>query len=264
MKLNTKFNSKSWYSRNSTTIMSFVAAIGVVATAVTAVKATPKALSLIREDSIKKHEGNPYAATNMEKIKSAWKCYIPSAAIGVSTIICIFSINIIGKRQQTALISAYALINDAYTNYRNKVIEIYGPEAHDAIITAIAAEKSEDVDISAATLTGYCSLAFDDDIETHYFVDGFSGRIFESTFTKVLQAEYHLNRNYVLGGYVTLNDYYEFLGIETTDYGEKVGWGASDGLAWIDFSHHKVEIDGEPDRWVIDMPFEPVPDSSDY
>ena len=259
-----KFNSKSWLSRNSSTILAFISTIGVVATAVTAVKATPKALSLIRKDSIENHDGDPYAATNSEKIKSAWKCYIPSAAIGLSTILCIFSIDAIGKRQQTALISAYALLNDAYTNYRNKVIDIYGPEANDAIVTSIAAEKSKDVDISASTLIGTCNIAFEDDVELHYFVDGFSGRIFESTFTKVLQAEYHLNRNFALCGYVTLNDFYEFLGIDTTDYGEKVGWSVSDGLCWVDFSHHKVEIDGEPDRWVIDMPFEPVPDPSDY
>lgn len=254
---------KAWLSRNSSTVLSFIATVGVVMTTVTAVKATPKALLLIRKDSVENHDGCPNAATNIEKIKSAWKCYIPSAAIGLSTIICIFGINIVGKRQQAALISAYALINDAYTNYRNKVIDIYGPEADDEIITSIDAEKSKDVDISAPTLIGSCNIAFEDDIETHYFVDGFSGRFFESTFTKVLQAEYHLNRNYVLAGYVTLNDFYNFLGIETTDYGEKVGWSVADGLSWIDFSHHKVEVDGEPDRWVIDMPFEPAPDPCD-
>jgi hypothetical protein len=254
-----KISKKPWLSKNSVTFLSFAAVAGLVATAVTAVKATPKALILIREDSIKNHEGDPYAATNVEKFKSAWKCYIPAAAIGLSTVLCIFSIDVISKRQQAALVGAYSLISDAYTRYRNKVADIYGPEENDKILASIAVEKTKDVDLCAQTLFGSFSVDFEDDVEMHYFVDSFSGRCFESTFSKVLQAEYHLNRNFVQGFCATLNDFYTFLGLDTTDYGDAVGWFAEDGLFWIDFSHHKVELDGEPDRWVIDMPFEPIP-----
>ena len=54
----------------------------------------------------------------------------------------------------------------------------------------------------------------------------------------VLNAQYHLNRNFTLRGYVSLNEFYEFLGIEKVVCGEGIGWGQDlleDGIFWIDF-----------------------------
>ena len=94
----------------SPTILTCIGAAGVVATAVLAVKATPKADSLIKADSRRNHDGDPYAATKLEAVKSCWKCYIPAAATGVATIICIFGANTLNKKQQASLASAYALV----------------------------------------------------------------------------------------------------------------------------------------------------------
>lgn len=99
----------------SPTILTCIGAAGVVATAVLAVKATPKADSLIKADSRRNHDGDPYAATKLEAVKSCWKCYIPAAATGVATIICIFGANTLNKKQQASLASAYALVNRSYT-----------------------------------------------------------------------------------------------------------------------------------------------------
>ena len=58
----------------SPTILTCIGAAGVVATAVLAVKATPKADSLIKADSRRNHDGDPYAAPKLEAVKSCWKC----------------------------------------------------------------------------------------------------------------------------------------------------------------------------------------------
>lgn len=58
----------------SPTILTCIGVAGVVATAVLAVKATPKADSLIKADSRRNHDGDPYAATKLEAVKSCWKC----------------------------------------------------------------------------------------------------------------------------------------------------------------------------------------------
>lgn len=65
----------------SPTILTCIGAAGVVATAVLAVKATPKADSLIKADSRRNHDGDPYAATKLEAVKSCWKCYIPRGVL---------------------------------------------------------------------------------------------------------------------------------------------------------------------------------------
>ena len=133
----------------SPTILTCIGAAGVVATAVLAVKATPKADSLIKADSRRNHDGDPYAATKLEAVKSCWKCYIPAAATGVATIICIFGANTLNKKQQASLASAYALVNRSYSDYKHTLKELYGEDAHKKIMESIAAEKSSMPPITA-------------------------------------------------------------------------------------------------------------------
>lgn len=137
----------------SPTILTCIGAAGVVATAVLAVKATPKADNLIKADSRRNHDGDPYAATKLEAVKSCWKCYIPAAATGVATIICIFGANTLNKKQQASLASAYALVNRSYSDYKHKLKELYGEDAHKKIMESIAAEKSSMPPITAILIT---------------------------------------------------------------------------------------------------------------
>ena len=46
---------------------------------------------------------------------------------------------------------------------------------------------------------------------------------------QVLMAEYHLNRNYILRGEAVINELYEFLGLEPTDWGAEAGWHIKHG-----------------------------------
>lgn len=251
------------FAKASPTILSCLAAAGVIGTAILAARSTPKALWKIREDSKEKHDGDPDAYTALEAVKSAWICYIPAAVTGTATIVCIFGANVLNKRQQASLASAYALLNDSYQNYKSKLKELYGDEAHRKIIDAIAAEKTTDVYISSAGVFGKNSLDFDehDPRDNRLFYDSFSQRYFESSINRVIQAEYHLNRNFMFAGYIALNDFYEFLGLEKTDFGESVGWSGVNGdIYWIDFNHHKAVMDDGLECYIIDMVFEPTAD----
>ena len=76
---------------------------------------------------------------------------------------------------------------------------------------------------------------------------------------KVIQAEYHLNRNFMFAGVIPLNDFYEFLGLEKTELGDAVGWSSCNGdIYWIDFNHHRLTLDDGMEIYVIDMVFEPT------
>lgn len=125
----------------SPTVLSCAGAVGVVGTSVLAVKATPKALRKIRADSRNAHN-DPDAYTKLEAFQSAWIYYIPSVVMGAATMICIFGANILNKHQQAAITSAYALLNDAYQDYKDKLKELYGEDAHRKIMEAIAVEKA--------------------------------------------------------------------------------------------------------------------------
>lgn len=253
---------KRCIKRYSPFVLSCLASVGVVATTVMAVKATPRATELIAADSREKHDGDPYAYTKKEAVMAAWKCYIPAAAFGVSTIVCIMGANALNQRQWMAMASAYALAQQSYKEYTSKVKDIYGKEAHDTIKEAIVKEKCEDVCISSPGFMAATSLDFDgsasqDVVRTFY--DSFSQRYFESTIAKVIEAEYHLNRNFMFAGVISLNEFYEFLGLKKTDFGETVGWSSVNGdIYWIDFNHHKVALDSGMEVFVIDMVFEPT------
>ena len=107
---------------NSSTILTCVGAVGVAATATMAVKATPKAIALLEEAREEKGE----ELTKLEVIDVTAPVYIPAAIAGFSTIACIFGANILNKRSQAALMSAYALLDNSYKEYMRKSEELYG------------------------------------------------------------------------------------------------------------------------------------------
>lgn len=249
----------SYLKRGSPMILTCIGAAGVVATSVMAVRATPKALKLIHEDSRINHEGDPYAYTKAEAVQSAWKCYIPSVLVGTSTIVCIFGANILSRHQQAALASAYTMINDAYHEYCVKVKELYGKETHQKIIDSIVKDNCEDIYISSPGICGSSSLDFDehDPKDNRLFYDAFSKRYFESSVIRVIEAEYHLNRNWWLGKGICLNDFYALLGLDIIDGGDELSWFPEDGICWIDFDHHKTVLDDGLEVYVIEFVFAP-------
>lgn len=89
--------------RGSPTILTCLGVAGLVATTVSAVVATPKAIEKIRKDSLINHDGDPCGYSKTEAIKSAWVYYIPSTVIGVSTIICIVGANVLNRHQEQTI-----------------------------------------------------------------------------------------------------------------------------------------------------------------
>lgn len=246
--------------KHSASILTFAGAAGVAVTAVMTAKATPKAVRLLKEAE----KENQDRLTKAEQFKTAAPVYIPAAVTGVLTVSCIFGANILNKRTQASLSAGYALLSNAYSAYRNKNIELYGEEAHKNILNSIAAEKSKSVDIYTPGPVSSSSLSFAGiEEEERLFYDCFSDRYFQSTLSRVLQAEYHLNRNFILGADVTLNDFYKFLGIEPSDAGDEVGWLGywDNSLAWIDFDHSVVQLEDGLECLCVDMVYPPMPEN---
>lgn len=125
---------------NKSTILTFVSAAGVVATAILAAKGTMKASILLKEAKEEKGE----ELTKAELIKMATPVYIPAIAVGLSTIVCIFGTNALNQRTQVSLASAYALLDSSYKEYRNKVTELYGEEADLRVKSEMAKDQLEE------------------------------------------------------------------------------------------------------------------------
>lgn len=238
--------------RNSSTILTVVGVVGVAATAVTAVKATPKAIRLLEE--AKKEKGDDL--TKLETVKVAGPAYIPSIVMGTATIACIVGANVLNKKQQASVMSAYALLDSSYKDYKKKVDELYGKEANEHIKSEIAKDKFTEDDIPT-------------DSDNELFYDEFSERYFESTLAKVRDAEYRINRELRMRDYVYLNEFYDFLGLEHVESGFDLGWSNGGNLdkywqEWIDFSHTKFELDDGLEGTIITMFAEPYFEFENY
>lgn len=247
--------------RNASTILTCIGAAGVISTTVLAVKATPKAIELI--DIAEKEKEDKL--TKIEKVKVAGPAYIPTVLVGASTLACIFGANVLSRRQQASLVSAYAFLDNSYKEYKGKLKELYGEEAHENIVDAIAVEKAKDVGITACNVFENCNLTDSESCsEPVLFYDEWSRRYFESTIERVIEAEYHINRNFTLRGFVPLNEFYEFLGLEETKEGSTLGWTVEDDLYWIDFHHRKFELEDGLEVIMIDTPWGPSPEWMEY
>lgn len=161
----------TFLKRHSSTILTTIGAIGVVATAVIAVKDTPKALRIL--DKAEQEKGEEL--TVKEKIATAGPVYIPAIAAGISTIACIFGANTLNKRNQAALMSAYALLDQSYKDYKRKVSDIYGEDADKKIIEEVAKEELEPRDNMDDT----------DDSNVVTIFDGTTMRSFESVLDRI-------------------------------------------------------------------------------
>ena len=161
----------------------------------------------------------------------------------------IFGANVLNKRTQAALTIEYALLDQSYKDYKNKVEELYGEEAERDVRTSIAKDKYAESDIEVG-----------DDAQLFY--DFYSGRYFESTMADVRAAEYELNRKIMLHNCAHLNDWYEELGLEPIDGGYAIGWSRDFNQAaywqeWVDFRHSDTTLDEGLDCCIITILQEP-------
>ena len=96
--------------KHSPEILTGIGVAGMIATTVMAVKATPKAILLINEKEV---ELKVEKLTLAETVKTTWKCYIPAAITGVSSIACIIGASSVNARRNAALATAYTLSETA-------------------------------------------------------------------------------------------------------------------------------------------------------
>ena len=230
--------------RNSSTILTVLGGVGVIVTVGLSIRDTPKALQRIKNAEEEKGE----ALTKVETVIAATPAYISTAISCAVTLSCIFSANVLSRHQQASLTSAYAMLDNYHKEYRKTLIDLHGEEADKEIRDTIARARCD-----------FRRINLDIPDEKLVFYEEISGESICRYEREIMDAEYHLNRNFAIRGYASLNEFYEFLGLPQTEYGEAVGWSLSDGYSWIDFEHRLVsgQDDAGTPIYSIDMVFPP-------
>lgn len=238
-------------AKQSPLICTCLGAAGVIATAVLTGRATIKAVRIADGmDRFDLDEGKTIYPPQKEIVKAVWKEYIPAAATGLATIALIFGANALNKKQQATIMSAYAILDQTYREYKNKVKEVLGKESEEKVEDAIAREKCK----------AYPTIPTGDNL---LFFDPFYGEPFERTMLEVQEAEYRLNQKFAIEGEATLNDFYELLGLKPISTGNYIGWTQEASYdnynyQWIEFEHIPKEDDDGLLFYMIEMPWPPA------
>lgn len=229
-------NTRQFVSKRSPEILTGIGIAGMITTTVLAVRATPKALQLIEE---KKNEDWVDELSPLEVVKTAWKPYVPAAVTGITSVACLIGASSVNAKRNAALATAYKLSETALTEYREKVIETIGEKKEKTVRDKVAEErvKKNPVSKSEVIITNNgTTLCF----------DPISARYFKSSIDKIKRAENELNKQMLhdISGYVSLNDFYDELGLDHTSVGDDLGWNV-DRLIDISFSS-QLNDNGEP------------------
>lgn len=242
---------KHFMKKRSPEILTGIGIAGMISTVVLAVKATPKAMELISEAERVKINTQVNAGkdwedevvinlTPIETVKVAWKPYIPAAITGIASIACIIGANSVHVRRNAALATAYQLSTTALADYREKVVETIGEKKESNIRDKVAKKKIEENPSNNATIimTGKGNTLV---------YDSHSDRYFRSDIDKIRNAVLDLNERMVNGNemYISLNDFYDEIGLKHTEVGDSVGWRIDKGKIDVRYSAQLTE-DNEP------------------
>ena len=254
--------------------------VGLVTSGVMACKATTK-LSAILDDSKEQIELFDKVAANPEMVNEEYtvedaekdkkivkvqtavkvaKLYAPAVAIGVVSIGAIFASNNIMRKRNVALGAAYATVDRAFKDYRNRVVDRFGEELDKELRynlkTKEVKETIEDENGKKKTVKRNIKY-MDSPMPSEFAViydDGCAGWTKDPEDNKffLIQQQRYANERLKRRGYLSLNEVYELLGFPSTKAGQVVGWlyDCKDpnykGDNFVDFGLYNVDC--EPNR----------------
>lgn len=226
---------KTAIKKHSPEILTGIGITGMITTTVMAVRATPKALILIEE---RKEEIGAEKLEAMDMVKTTWACYIPAAITGILSVACLIGASSVNARRNAALATAYTLSESALKDYQGKVIEMFGEKKNEAVKDAVAKDKVEKNPVVTR------EVIITEKGNTLCY-DAISGRYFKSDIEKIKKAECELNRQMLDDMYVSLNDFYYEIGLDSVKLGDELGWNVDSGYIDLSFSS-QLASDGTP------------------
>lgn len=208
--------------------MTALGVTGVVTTAFLAAKSAVKA-----SDHLHKQFGPDLS--NKEKAKETWKFYIPPVVSGAVTIGCIICASKASNKRTAAAVTAYSLTQQAFSEYKEKVVEQFNANKELNIRDARAQDivtnnPSREVIVTGKGHNMCCELM--------------TRRYFRSDMETLRKAQNDINAMVVNNFYVSLSEFYDVIGLPYTSVSSNLGWD-SDKLMELIFTT-TISEDGDP------------------
>ena len=225
-------------SKHSPAILIFLGITGMASTVIMACKATPKAkyiLDELHEEQEEYEEVNSKPVQFAKDVRAVAPVYAPAVLMGGISVACIIGSYSISSKRLAALATAYSISERTLHEYQKKVVETLGEKKEERIRDEIAKDRVRDnpPDSNEVIMTdGGDMLCY----------DSVFGRYFKSNINVIRRAESILNRRLISEMYVSVNDYFEEVGLPTTKMGNELGWNV-DHLIGFSFSSILTEND---------------------
>lgn len=211
--------------------------------------------SSIKADAVRRKEK---LITKKDIVKKTGKYYVPALACGGATIATILMNQHLTNKHITGIVAAAGASSRLYHEFERKSRDIFGDLKVDEVHRAIAKDHEDGI-VQAATpdisAPGLLSRITDPIVQGNLlFYDEFTDIWFRSSFAGVKNAEYHLNRNFVLGGEASLKTFYEFLGVGLPPKYADLTWDdilLNDGIYWVDFNHLDAYSKEKNEHYII-------------
>lgn len=202
---------------------------GMLTSTVLAVKATPKALDILEQEDRE--------LSKVDKVKLTWKCYAPAAIGYCASAACIIGANSVNSKRNAVLAGAYKISEAALLEYRDKVTEVLGEEKEKEIRDSIAEDR-----VRKTERKGEVIVAGKGDTLCY---DMHSGRYFKSNMDEIKRKLNEINYKLMQDNILSVNDFYDQIGLDPINTGYDFGWLVDDGLIQLYFTSILTE-DGQP------------------
>lgn len=235
-----------WHAagKHAPVILMVVAGGGAVSSIVSAVKATPKAVILLeqKKKQVAREEEIPIEEVQLtvpEVIKTTWKCYAPSAVLLLLSLGCMAGSVRISTQRELGWAALYSATKKASDAYERQVINKIGAKENEEIKANAIKQELKDNPVGSNNI-----------IKTEYgnylCYDTLSGRYFSNDIEHIRRVVNDLNHEMIssMFGYVSLNEFYQALGLPIIELGWDNGWN-TDELIEVEFNT-MIAGDGQP------------------
>ena len=213
-------------SKNSSVILTGVGVVGTIATAVLTYKATCKTLDDIVDMKVEAEKDLPAnEEVELDKtdiFKRCWKHWIPVVLTVTCTAISIITANRISAAKLATLASAYKLSEDTRKNYKNAIVDKFGPnKAKDvdelALQNKLKEREAKGIDYSGVISTG--------DGDTLIY-DAFNDRFFRSSqgAVELGLARFSSSLTKQAFGEASMEDLYSSINLSAGDVCKRLYW----------------------------------------
>lgn len=238
--------------KNSPALLMGVGVVGFVGTVVVASKATLKLSETLdtyddkletartlfetgHKDYSQKDFNHDVRVLRVRTAYQVAKLYAPAFGLGVATLSCFGGSHIIMTKRNAGLAAAYAAVDKAFEQYRERVANEFGEEKERELRYDIVTEEVHDTEngkvekVKKANGRSIYARVFDETTSTSWSKEPRYNQVF-------LQAQQNYANDLLRQrGHVFLNDVFDMLGLERTPAGAVVGWVKGNGDDYIDF-----------------------------